>query len=493
MTSLGALVRDAWRVSPDTFAIRASQGRWKLYAWLELVAATIADAAYRGGGRVILNAPPRHGKSELVSHWCPTWYLDRWPHKRIIMASYGDQLASHWGRVVRAEITGNPLVRTQLSEDSRAAGIWHTPEGGGMISVGVGGAITGFGGDLVLVDDPTKNWADAHSPTERTKLIDWFNGTLWSRLEPDASMVILMQRWHEDDLCGYLMEEHGDDWQVLRLPAIAEADDLLGRADGEPLCPERYSLDALHAWRAGTTEAVWQACFQQNPTATSAGRVYRAFSTSKNIVGDLELEPGRPLCLSLDFNINPGMHAIVGQWSVRADRMTAVHEIHGPRMNLPDCMAAFERLLRVDLGAIGAKGLVRFPEIHVFGDSTGKAEWVGTSESCWSIVRRELRRMKVPFRIRVPATNPRLANSIEAMNDCLCDTEGRCHYFVHPRCTRLIEDFRELRSDVNGLIDKRDLALSHASDCERYRVSYVRPVKPPTIAKRGRWSTRVGV
>jgi hypothetical protein len=144
-----------------------------------------------------------------------------------------------------------------------------------MYATGVGGGITGFRANVILVDDPHPTWEDAQSATHRRRVTEWFDGTLYDRGEPGATIVVLMHRWHEGDLAGHLIEEHEDDWQVIRLPALAEDEgDPLGRKPGEPLCPERYDRSALLATAAAVGKQVWAAKYQQDPLAVGGGRVY---------------------------------------------------------------------------------------------------------------------------------------------------------------------------------------------------------------------------
>lgn len=268
------------RSAPDTYAAVASGGLWKPWPYLTLAAKTITSAVARGGGRVIVNFPPRHGKSHLTSLWLPVWLLDTWPYKRIILASYAAELAAWWGRKVRNELTENPFCATQLSEDSKAAYRWNTPEGGGMLTVGQGGGVTGFGGDLILIDDPVKSWDDAHSSLMRERCNDWFTGTLYDRAEPGATIILVMHRWHRRDLTGYLMDDHPAHWTRLCFPAIAETDDPVKRQVGEALCPARYDRAMLDTIRRDVGEEVWQAKFQQAPARRGKGRIFALDETA---------------------------------------------------------------------------------------------------------------------------------------------------------------------------------------------------------------------
>jgi predicted phage terminase large subunit-like protein len=223
----------------------------------------------RQGGRLMVEMPPRHGKSELVSHWLPVWFLERWPQKRVILSSYEADFAASWGRKVRNSITENAeRLSVRVSDDSAAAFRWDTTVGGGMVTAGVGGPITGRGADLLIVDDPVKNAEEADSPTFRDRAWEWWRTTAYTRLEPGGAAVLVMTRWHQDDLAGRLlaqMQQGGERWDVLSLPALAEGADPLGRGLDEPLWRERYDAEALARIRQAIGSRAWASLYQQHP------------------------------------------------------------------------------------------------------------------------------------------------------------------------------------------------------------------------------------
>lgn len=270
-------MRQSWRFFVDTYAHHVSGGKWIPYPHLRYTLRTIQEAVCRGGGRIIVNEPPRHGKSEGISHWLPTWFLDWYPEARVILASYNDTFAAKWGRKVRDEfVRKDAKTWTRLRQDTTAVNDWMTTEGGGMRTAGAGGGITGVGGDLLIVDDPHKNWEEAQSATIREAIIDWFKSTFYTRCEPDATIVVVQTRWHEMDLTGWLREEHEDNWTDIVLPAAAEEDDVLGREPGEALCPERYDEAALAQIEKGAGPDVWNGLYQQRPSSPKGNIVKRA-------------------------------------------------------------------------------------------------------------------------------------------------------------------------------------------------------------------------
>lgn len=263
---------------PAAVAVDLSGGRWQYAPHLELIADTLRDRILRGGARLIISTPPRHGKSELVSVYLPLWLLIHRPAARVILAAYGRELAAAWGRRVRNLVeTDGPKLGLALSADSGAAHRWELTSGGGMLSAGVGGPVTGKGGDLVIVDDPTKSREEANSAAHRERVFEWFRSTLRTRFEPGASCVVIMQRWHEEDLVGQLLRhagEDGEEWEELRLPAIAESGDPLGREPGEALWPWRYGVEDLEQLRASIGSMAWASQYQQRPMPAE-GAIFR--------------------------------------------------------------------------------------------------------------------------------------------------------------------------------------------------------------------------
>lgn len=223
--------------------------------------------------RLMVFMPPRHGKSELVSKRFPAWYLGRNPSSQFISASYGSDLASDFGRDVR-NIVGSREFRALfptigLAADSSAKNRWHTNHNGSYVAAGVGTAITGRGADILNIDDPVKDRAEAESEVTRKTVLDWYRSTAYTRLMPGGSVVLTMTRWHEEDLAGTLLEEArngGDQWDVLCLPAFADAaEDPLGRRGNDPLWADRYDTEALNGIRTAIGEREFGALYQQNP------------------------------------------------------------------------------------------------------------------------------------------------------------------------------------------------------------------------------------
>lgn len=256
-----------------------TKGSYVRYPHIEYVSRRLAQKLSRGNARIIVSLPPRHGKSWLISRWTPTWYLALNPDHNVILTSYEADFAATWGRSVRNTIQEHTIrLGVKLSQDSQAVDRWNTTKGGGMITAGVGGAITGRGGNLIIVDDPVKNWEQASSEVFRQRTIDWWGSTLRTRAEPGASIVVLATRWHERDLSGYLMSEENEirnEWEEIRLPAIAEDADPLGRTPGQALCPERYDVASLDEIKRSVGSRAWAALYQQSPAAAEGNLIKR--------------------------------------------------------------------------------------------------------------------------------------------------------------------------------------------------------------------------
>lgn len=270
-----------WLRTPAHTAAYLSRGRWLPAPHLNLIAEEIAQVE-NGPVFLIVTIPPRHGKSELISHYTPVWFLKRWPYKRVILSSYQIGFASEWGGRAKATIVENePDLGLSLMTDTKAKARWSIQGyGGGMVSTGIGGALTGRGGDLIIIDDPIKSQKEALSATYRNTAKEWYKATLRTRLQPGGSIIILMTRWHEDDLVGWLLSEnpegleHRDPWKVINLPAIAHEDDPLGRPQGTALWPVMYDLDALLDLRQATGSYWWSAEYDGSPRPEGGGIIH---------------------------------------------------------------------------------------------------------------------------------------------------------------------------------------------------------------------------
>lgn len=268
-------------VTPALFAITASRGRWLAADHLLMLSDKLVEITTGKLKRLMVFMPPRSGKSQLISQYFPAWYLGHKPDNRIILTSYEADFAASWGWKARNvfEEYGQEIFGRSVRSDSSARNRWDiVKHSGGMNTAGVGGAITGKGADLLLIDDPVKNAEDANSELKRDKAWDWYQSTAYTRLEPNGAIILIMTRWHPEDLGGMLlkdMESGGEPWEVLKFPAIAEEDDLLGRKIGDPLWKERYPIDSLKNIESTVGAYWWSAMYQQSPYTRTGGMFNR--------------------------------------------------------------------------------------------------------------------------------------------------------------------------------------------------------------------------
>jgi predicted phage terminase large subunit-like protein len=246
-----------------------------------LIAAKLQEVVEGKCKRLMIFMPPRHGKSMLASEYLPAYYLGHHPDHYVVCATYGQELADDFGRKVRNLMRDDNyraiLPGVELATDSQASNRFHTTQGGLYYSVGIGGALTGKGAHLLLIDDPVKDRAEAESETSRNKAKDWYRSVARTRLMPDAAIVVIQTRWHEDDLAGWLLKEHQhEDWEVLNLPAIAEPGDTMGRQEGDALWPEHFPLSELSNLKRAVGNRDWASLYQQRPSAAEGGMFKRA-------------------------------------------------------------------------------------------------------------------------------------------------------------------------------------------------------------------------
>lgn len=221
--------------------------------------------------RLIVNMPPRHGKSELVSVNFPAWCMGRNKDRSIMAASYGAALATDFGRKVRnimEDVEYKTLFDTRLAEDAQAKGKWATNGRAEYNAVGVGGSLTGLGAGILIIDDPVKNREEADSEVTSESIWDWYRSTARTRLTPDGAVVLVMTRWRDSDLAGRIIEEarlsSGEQWEIITLPAIAEEDELYRKA-GEPLWGDHYTLENLKQVEMDIGNYEFASQYQQNP------------------------------------------------------------------------------------------------------------------------------------------------------------------------------------------------------------------------------------
>lgn len=244
------------------------------------------DVVAKKSPRLMLFCPPRSGKTELASKTFPAWHLGHNPNHDVICCSYSASLAVDISRkargIIQDERYQNIFPETSMDESSQSAERWNTSAGGGYVAAGVQGPITGRGGHVITIDDIFRDREAAESENNRQAIKDWYSSTLYTRLAPGGGILVIMTRWHSDDLGGWLLEQmkeaeqemaetgewpsDADRWEVVRYPAIATHDEEY-RKSGEALHPERYPLKSLNRIKRTLIPRDWEALYQQNPVS----------------------------------------------------------------------------------------------------------------------------------------------------------------------------------------------------------------------------------
>lgn len=290
---VGDLGADSWRSDPATMANFLTGGEIRLWPYVRLLGRKFAEAVRGDDPRQLWNLPSQYGKTTSLV-WGIVWALDYDPTLRIMYVSYdADKAHREAGDARDLAIRYGDLLRFRLRRDSQARGLWRTDQGGGLYATGVNGGITGYPADVMLGDDLLKGWKDAHSDAVRNSTWDVYRSQMRLRMQgPRDPIIIAGTRWHEDDPSGRILADDGLDvtrWTHIRLPALAEqhdpnssdpllrVPDLLGRAPGEPLEPDRFPIEEVAA-RARTLGSYLAAAVeQQRPSPPEGGEIKRAW------------------------------------------------------------------------------------------------------------------------------------------------------------------------------------------------------------------------
>ena len=537
-----------WKLSPASMAVRLSGGQFRHWGYIELLSRKLMDVASGKCRRLIVCLPPRHGKSLLISQWLPIWFLEHYPDKRIILASYEADFASKFGGKVRDIILENQdLLSVRFKVKNPAMHFFETTENGAMMTAGAGGPITGKGANLFIIDDPVKSSEDANSLTIREKCWEWFTSTARSRLEPGGSMVVVATRWHNNDLIGKILQKEKENiekmaegdrnaqiegWQCFVFPALADPEserhyidykvpvnmlrasvvsarsqkesireaasresdpgwrDFLGRKNGECLCPDRYNEDDLAKFRS-ISQRDWFALFQQRPgDEADCGNVYYSFNEVVNCT-PIVRDERKQLFASFDFNLSP-MSAVIGQYDRgggirQMERMEVLEEIVLPNSNTANMM---ERLLQI----LREKYSYGYElNIEVYGDAAGTQKSTNSTKSNWQIVAEYFALApNVHYTFRRRKANPGVSDRVNSVNTMLRSADGTSRLFVNDlACPELVKDFRKVRWQVDsggnttGLLDKSDSARTHISDALGYAVEFLFSLKTKGGGKKG--------
>lgn len=260
-----------------THLVRDFVGRPHLMYLSARIAQALSDVENGVDRRLIVQMPPRMGKSLLATQVAAAWVLARHPDWPVVLTSYSGSLATQWGRQVRRWADDGALgSAVKVAADAGAAASWETTEGGVFLSRSIREPLTGYGAKVLIVDDPHKDHADAHSKVSRDAVWHWWLTVAQLRLHPPSLVIVVQTRWHEDDFAGRLLSDEypgdPDDWEVISFPAIAEATDVLGRAPGQPLyspLADEDEAEAIERWdgvKRDVGSYSWSSLFQQHPS-----------------------------------------------------------------------------------------------------------------------------------------------------------------------------------------------------------------------------------
>jgi predicted phage terminase large subunit-like protein len=350
----------SWR-TPGTLAKRLNPATIQTPA-LDLVDAALTELLDTPDGRLIVELPPQEGKSTRVAKDFVLWVLKHRPWTRCVGGSYGQGLANRNGRAIRNIIRSNPDLGLQLAADNGSASEWQLAgHEGGLVSVGIGAGLTGRPADLMVIDDPIKDRREADSETYRQAVWDWWTDVASTRLAPGAPVVLILTRWHEDDLAGRLLAaEDGHLWKVLRIPAQADHDlekgetDPLGREVGEFLESARgRTPEQWEAIKTRVGSRTWNALYQGRPTSAEG----TIFKREKWKYYDqplwVEREDGARILTNFDdalqswdmtFKNTKGSDFVVGQVWMRIGADSFLLDQVRARMDFPETLRAFRTM-----------------------------------------------------------------------------------------------------------------------------------------------------
>ncbi|MFN3306168.1 MAG: phage terminase large subunit [Candidatus Kapaibacteriota bacterium] len=283
------------KYTPSDIGKLIFKSKWSEPKHIEVLNRLLVEVTKRNIHRLVVNLPPRYGKSTLISLLYPFWYIGNYPQHNLMLVTYQNKLAQLWGKRIRQLIfaKGKELFEIELDKEDRSSSTMTIfNHNGRILCVGAGGLLTGLGADAIIVDDPIKNQKEALSLHQRESLWEWFKATLFTRLEPNGVLLIVCTRWHEDDLVGRLLSTQDfvelskkeleeatlvlspAKWCLLKIPAIANENDPLGRAPGEVLWKERFDYNSLQEQRKFLGDFWFSALYQQEPIFKT-GKIFK--------------------------------------------------------------------------------------------------------------------------------------------------------------------------------------------------------------------------
>lgn len=345
------LEKELARRSYADYCLYVHEGKWFLGKHLKLICSKLEQFINREMSQniLIISLPPQHGKSQAITETLPSYYLGKWPERRVIETSYGDDLARRFGRRNKQKVErfGQELFNISLSRNSRSDTEFEITQGGSMISRGIMAGITGQPGDLIIIDDPIKNRQEAESQTYRERIWDEFLNSILTRLSASGVIILIMTRWHEDDLAGRLLKVMPDKCLEINIPLEAEDNDILGRQPGEALFPEIgkdniWLADFKKAYITQEGSRAWSALMQGRPTALEGNMLKRSWwRYYKELPAQFE---AMVQSWDLTFKDSDGSDYAVGQvWGKLGGNYYLVDQVRD-RMDFPTTIQAIKNM-----------------------------------------------------------------------------------------------------------------------------------------------------
>ena len=460
----GLGVRHA-RETPDLglidFSVRTSFGVWKPAKHLQLLAHELEQlelAIKQGRGyNLAFFIPVRFGKSELTVRNFPAWFLCRNPNRRIIISTYGAELAYAHSRHVRdlVEEHGHDLYDVDVDPRSAAVSQWEIAGArGGLLASGVGGPLTGHGGDLGLIDDPYKNRPEAESAAHRAKIEEWYQSAFATRMEPGAGQVLTMARWHVDDFGAWVQKGDAGEWKIVELAATIETDedvkrDPLGRQKGESLWPERWDAEKLATKKKSVGSYNWDSLYQQRPRRSDGStfkrswfRVFRDGGDHWELVkGDGVKRVAKDRCRTIQ---------IVDL--AASTKTTADYFVIGTLTITPDNDILVRRIIRTRVEGPDQLGLLRTAY------AKDKPAYIGIEKVAYQMVLvQQAKRAGLPVRA-IPADKDKVSRALGAA------TRYEGEQVFHPEQADWLDTFeQELVDFSNGEHDDQVDIMGHAA------------------------------
>lgn len=305
--------------------------------------------------RLIISMPPQHSKSYTITETLPSYYLGTNKNDRVIVTGYSNTFAQRFGRRNKEKIKkyGNDIFGIQLNNKT-ADSEWNIKGKGKktyqgrMLSSGLGGQITGEGANLLIIDDPIKNRQEANSKTYRDRIWNEWESTLSTRLAEDAVVIVIMTRWHEDDLAGRLIENEG--FEYINLPALAEENDIIDREEGQALWPWKYSRKYLETRKERLSAKVWNSLYQGKPSIEEGTQFkssyYQYFSEKANtyilhsIDEDIKVLKNKCIVFqTIDTAIKTGKkndYTVISTWALTLNHTLLLLNVYRARVEVPD-------------------------------------------------------------------------------------------------------------------------------------------------------------